>query len=223
MEKKYLNFPVAQIPYILTDRETALAAVISYAVVSYARKENIPIEAAGDFLDIEVCPGVKERAAQCHDGTKSMTSIEKDTAFEFRDGRMSDFETLCLVANLACRSIVGKHPYCLCRKNLIFSRMSGGDSIIPPSDYMPDVRKLDGDKGRRRWERVRNVLIAKYGLSVYAPLGTRGMYISYALSPEELATSVETKKMKRKSQKTSAQLKAEALSRLEKSQNVCTP
>ncbi len=226
METRYLNFPVAQIPYILTDRYKALNEVIAYAVVSYARTKGITLDAAGEFLVINVGDHdlLKENACRCHTGTRSLTSINVDTAFEFRDGRKSNFDTLCLVANLACRSIIGKHPYCLCRKNHIFSRMSGKDALINPRYYKPEVKKLDGKTGRRRWERVRDVLEAKYGLSVYAPLGTRGMYMSYVLSPEELAISVETMKMRKKqrTQKTSAQLKAEALSRLGNSPK-CTP
>ena len=219
METRYLNFPVAQIPYILTDRYEALNAVIAYAVVSYARTKGITLDAAGEFLVINVGDHglLKENACRCHTGTKSLTSINMHTAFEFRDCRKSDFDTLCLVANLACRSIIGKHSYCLVRKDLIFSRMSGEDKCIHPRFYKPKVKKLAGGGGRRRWNKVRAVLETVYGLKFYAPHGTRGMYISYDLTPEDLAFKVESMKANRKKKQArndSAELKRVAQQRL---------
>ncbi len=198
METKYLNFPVRQIPYILTDRYKAMNAIITYAVVSYARTKGITIKAAGEFFGVTPGSEIKEEAIYCHKGSNSLTSINVHTAFEFRDNRKSDFDTLCLVANLACRSIIGKRSYCLVRKDLIFSRMSGEDKCVHPHFYKPKVKKLAGEGGRRRWDKVRAVLETVYGLKIYAPHGTRGMYMSYDLTPEDLAFNVESMKANKK-------------------------
>ena len=219
METTYLNFPVAEIPFIVADRKTAMDQIMSYALVAMAKKRGITQKEAGKVLGIKIgnAESNKWEARECSRDSKSFTSIQTSMAFEFRDKSKTDFDVTCLCANLAVRSIVGKHSYFLVRKNLIFTRMSGKDKLVPPSSYKPYVKKLDGEGGRRRWDKVRTELETVYGLSVYAPRGTRGMYMSYVLSPEELAFSVESmiaRKKKRQARNNSAELQKKARQQL---------
>ena len=205
MDVRYLNFPVAQIPFIFADRENAMEEIISYALVSLTHR-GFSIEEAGNFLGIFPSANFEEtvrQARRCANNSKSQTSIRKDLAFDFRDHQKSTFDTLCLCANLAIRRIVGKRHYLLCRKDLIFSRMSGVDSVINKRFYKPYVKPLDGPNGRRRWDKVRDILRFKYGVAFYAPPGCRGFYVSYILSEENLAINVEKMIMRKRNRKKS--------------------
>ncbi len=188
---KYFNFPVAQIPEIRRDVKRAMEEIMGYSVVNLAQKRGITNEEAGAFLGITRGALINVRASSCRENTRSMTSITVNRAFEFRDNAKSDFDVLCLCANLAIRSIVGKHSFSLCRKSFIFSRMSGCDTRINENLYSSYVKPLVGANGRRRWEAVRWILRSQYGVAFYAPPGCKGFYVSYELDEPALAVSVE--------------------------------
>lgn len=197
-KKQYLNFPVSAIPDIIRGSKQTLYELISYAVVSYAEAKDVTLDAAGNHLGVNVVDsaGTKRKHdafIQQYGGCRVMTSIDTHTAFDFRDNSKSPFDNLLLGAHLACRSIVGAHPYTRTTKAMILSRMSGSGRALtaPQSKYTQEVKKLDGPNARRQWEKVFTTMQAIYGLKVYVPKGGRGYYMSYTLDPVDLATSVE--------------------------------
>lgn len=200
-EKVYLNFPISLVPPIYEDEDVyqALNNVIIYGLMLYVKKHKVSVEEAGHFLGITVrqpLESFRELYDRVSKTTTVMTSIDKKKAFYLRDARKSykdnRDEIIALCGELAVRSIVGVKEYTKCYRGMVLSRMAGFAKVIDESLYPKAIKKLSGDGGKRQWRKLISSL--KYaGCSVYTPKGSHGFYVSFRLSPIELAEKVERK------------------------------
>ncbi len=121
-----------------------------------------------------------------------MTGISKDLLFTFYKEHKTDHEIAVLMAFLAIKSILGKKSYCRITNDFLLCRMDGfrsKDEWIELSDYLKRYTT------RRGMNNLKIDLQQYYGLKIYARY-TRGFFVSFTLSMEELIKEVEIKRKK---------------------------
>ncbi len=122
----------------------------------------------------------------------AMTGINKDLLFEFYKEDKTDFEIASLIAFLAIKSILGKKSYSRITNEYLLCRMAGYNSkqdLRELPEYLTPYRK------RRGLNRIKMELQRSYGLKIYARY-TRGFFVSFSLTLEELIKEVEMKRKK---------------------------
>lgn len=122
----------------------------------------------------------------------AMTGINKDLLFEFYKEDKTDLEIASLMAFLAIKSILGKKSYTRITNEYLLCRMAGYDSKNECNE-LPEY--LTPWCKRRGLSRIKLELQKSYGLKIYARY-TRGFFVSFSLTLEELIKEVEMKRKK---------------------------
>ena len=122
----------------------------------------------------------------------AMTGINTNTLFEFYEGNQSDFDIVTLMAFLAIKSILGKKSFTRITNEYLLCRMAGYDSKNECNE-LPEY--LTPWCKRRGLNRIKLELQKSYGLKIYARY-TKGFFVSFSLSLDELIEVVETKRKK---------------------------
>mgnify|MGYP000983735085 CR=1 FL=1 len=119
-----------------------------------------------------------------------MTGISHDLLFTFYKEHKTEHEIAALMAFLAIKSILGKKSYCRVTNEHLLSRMAGFASD-KTMDELPEYLKQY--TSRRKMNSLKMELQRNYRLKIYARY-TRGFFVSFTLSLEELIREVEMKR-----------------------------
>jgi len=120
----------------------------------------------------------------------AMTGINSNLLFEFYQEYKSDHEIAVLMAFLAIKSILGKKSYTRITTDFLLCRMAGFVSkkeLTELPDYLKTYCK------RRSMNNIKLDLQKSYGLKIYGRY-TRGFFVSFKLTFEELIKEVEMKR-----------------------------
>jgi hypothetical protein len=131
-----------------------------------------------------------------------MVSINKNIMIDFENTK-SDFEVSTFRAYCAIRSILGKKPYCKATNDYLLARMQGFTSV---AEFM-GMNKSE-PIGRYQLDKIKLELQTNWGL-IYYSRQTRGFYISYRITLENLILKAEQKRQSNKVKKLK-ELKSEA-------------
>lgn len=129
----------------------------------------------------------------------AMTGINKDLLFEFYKEHKTEQEISVLMAFLAIKSILGKKSYSRITTDFLICRMAGYNSkkefltVYPEAGSGPEY--LQKYYKRRCMDQIKLELQRSYGMKIYGRY-TRGFYVSFSLSLEELIKEVEMKRKK---------------------------
>jgi hypothetical protein len=175
--------------------------VIHYAVYKHAQNLNGTlaerIKSSANYYGIELgsLKNATEGGERLHSEIpyrSPMTGINKDLLFDFYLGSKTHDEIVVLLAHLAIKSILGEKSFCRITTDYLFCRMAG----YPSMSDMPEVPvHLRPYATRRKMDRIKTELTEFYGLNIYARY-TRGFFVSFTLSLEDLIREVETKRKK---------------------------
>ncbi len=206
---KYLTFPIM----ILRDAHKDLQACIDNAFYYclYDRSLRIygDMQSAAD--DLEIIYGDLEESFEngriiyeSIDTKCPKTSISKDMIFKFYKEKKSEFEIISFLAFAAIRSILQKKKYQRITNAYLISRMAGNSRA---NDPLPSW--IDKYNNRYQLSKIKNELELKWGLKIYNQR-TRGYFVSFYLTREELCFQALAKSEKVKQAKLKIE-KAEAL------------
>jgi len=198
MADKYFNFPI-QLMRIAPNVRQLCDDIIDYCVYAQSLSlngSNAMRDAAKHF---NISLGSISRSER--DGRElynsislpaPMTGISKDLLFNFYQEHKTDHEIAVLMAFLAIKSILGKKSYCRITNEYLLCRMAGCGSIKEMTELPEYLKRYTA---RRTMNGLKNDLQRHYGLRLYARY-TRGFFVSFTLSLEELITEVEKKRKK---------------------------
>ncbi len=119
-------------------------------------------------------------------------SMPKSALFGFRDGNKSEFELVCFCVCAGLKSMLGSKPFIKTNKEAVMNR-----SIVLGEENVDIAARYST---RRLWDKVVAHLTEHWGLKYYSSY-TRGFYVSFKMSIEDLAYKAETMKDKAKIEK----------------------
>lgn len=173
--------------------------------IPYAKKK-LNIHGGSEHFDFETWQ--KYRRDKC-----PMPMIKKDTAFDFRDHKKSEFDIAQLTGFLACKSIIGQAKYKITNKDLVVARMLGFKSQRDVKvSHLSKQKRYIWEKYRKRYhfDKLTDYLEAHWRLHRYSRVGIRGFYIAKAdkISLEDLIRIAETPTRVKQKRKRKQELKA---------------
>jgi hypothetical protein len=120
-----------------------------------------------------------------------MVGINRDAFFDFYKSYKDEFERACLLAFLALKSIVGNKAYIKLDNLYLLSRMDGKPRATSSiAELSNEVSKYANDYQMRK---IKFELSQSWGLTTYSRY-TRGFYVSFTLSLEELVFEAEKRR-----------------------------
>lgn len=217
--KKYFNFPVVLLEDFLVDHVKCLNNILDYAMYDYCEKYSIDdVKRAARFFGVKLGDESKtyRNGNELFDSVPEglpKVGINKDIFFDYYDNPKVEFQKVTLLAFLAIKSVLQNKPYCNLDNNYLFARMDGkSHSIKNDSELSKELIKYKNDY---QSVKIKNELILNWGLIHYAYY-TRGFYVSFKMSLEDLIFQVEKKKRSNKLKKQKEKEKAARLAAMER-------
>jgi hypothetical protein len=211
-EETFFNFPIHLLKGFMNNSTNCLNEIMFYGVYTYSfvltnATEEEKIKSSLKYFcltsDDQVIKKVIREGSLLWTNTPQnsvMVGINRNMLFDFRDNYKTDLEKLCLLSFLAIRSIIQNKAYCKIDNNFLWSRMDGNSKSCDPSELSEDFKKYTN---RYQTDKFKTELIFNWNL-IYYSRHTRGFYVSFKLSLDELVFEAEKrrKSYKEKLQKT---------------------
>lgn len=218
-KEKYFNFPIQLLTGFITDTRKTLDNIVSYSVYENSLKlelgtEEDKMKASAKGFDLSLNNPKKSLDSGKYlynsiSHNSPRTGLSVSMFLDFYQNEQTEFEKVCLLAFLAIKSIIGNKAYCKVTNLYLWARMDGKTTTIEThEDLTPEVMKY---ANRYQTENIKNELILNWSLIYYSRY-TRGFYVSYKLSLEDLIFEAE-KKRKSTKEKQQDLLQKEALKR----------
>lgn len=199
----YFNFPIELLDGIFEDKEQILTNIRCYALYAHSLKLHKKDDAEYNFLESAKLFGVseewsaKEYEQYFNMGEALYNSIDEKVPKvglnisiwqDYYKNSKTEFDTACLTAFLAIKSIIGEKPYCRVTDLYLWSRMNGfRNSVADESQLSPYVAKYASEYQTRK---IKNTLCTGWHLLIYG-YRTRGFFVSFKLTKEDLIMQVE--------------------------------
>ena len=228
-DDKYLNFPIQLLEGFMIDSKSVLNNIMDYAVYSHGynnlefNTDFDKFKASASYYNIRFGNKKKsfENGRDLFDtlGPENpMVGIKVDMCFDYYKHYKTDFQKICLLGFLGIRSILMFKAYCKTTNDNWFSRMDGKAYKTSKEKLSKEIQKFHNEYQAKK---IKNELELNWNLNTYSRY-TRGFYVSFKLSLNELVFHAEKKRKayqekKLKTEKENARL--EALKRLEKTDN----
>ncbi len=201
-EDRYFNFPIQLLEGFLLDSRTCLNNISDYAIYSHSLSlefgddEFDLMKAAATFFNVSL--GSVNRSYQ--NGKELFDSIDERSPkvglnvsifWDYIKNDKTEFEKITLLAFLAIKSIIGSKPYCKVSNKYWLSRMDGKvGSVQCKSELTPGIRKYYTEYQTKK---IKRHLHLYWGLKDYSRY-TRGFYVSFKLSMEQLVYEAEKRR-----------------------------
>lgn len=216
-KEKYFNFPIQLLDGFLTNSHFVLSNITDFAIYENSLKLELGTEedkmkssAKGFNLTLNNPKRSSENGKLLYNSISQKsprTGLSVSMFFDFYQNEQTEFEKVCLLAFLAIKSIIGNKAYCKVTNLYLWARMDGKTTTIEtPEDLTPEVMKY---ANRYQTENIKNELILNWSLIYYSRY-TRGFYVSYKLSLEDLIFEAE-KRRKSTKEKQQKSIQKEAL------------
>lgn len=198
-KEKYFNFPIMLIREAFSDMHQVCDNIIDYAVYRHAQKlegsADKQIKDSAKYFGITLGNNSKtirngSRLLNSTPDKAVMTGLSKKAVFDFYENNKSDFEKGVLLANLAIKSILGNKSFCRITNEFLLCRMAGYGKKDEMTSLPPELEKY---QKRYHIDKLKSELQSTYGLKIYARY-TKGFFVSFSLSEEELIRQVEMKR-----------------------------
>ena len=99
-----------------------------------------------------------------------MVGINKDTWWQFKEDRKTDFEKVTLLAYLGIKSILQDKAYCKISNNFWLSRMFGSAKVLP--DYLLKLGELGKYNNHYQFRKLKSELERSWGFVTFTGRGT---------------------------------------------------
>ncbi len=194
-EIRYFNFPIQLLQGFMTEKNKVLNNIRDYAVCAeYIKREN---EGRGqDIEEIEKYFGISTNNFRngldlFNEFSETNPPLSGISVFVWNDYYQHDkshFEIACLLCFSAIKSIIGPDQCWKVTDLNCLSRMDGKPHIVSyPDELSPEIIKYNT---RYRMIKIRESLKKSWGLEYYSH-HTRGVYVSFKLSLDDLAEKAE--------------------------------
>jgi hypothetical protein len=204
---KYFNFPVQLLKGFILDHKFCLNNILDYALYEHSLKmehgdEMEKFLASASFFGVEL--GNPEAAFNT--GETLYLHIPKNSPkvginlkifWDFLKNYKCEFQKICLLGHLAMKSILQNKAYCKTTNKYWLSRMDGRVKSRNNEDLSPEIRKYANEYQTKK---IKNALVDSWNLITYSYF-TRGFYVSYKLTLDDLAYEAELKREKTKTKK----------------------
>lgn len=198
---KYLNFPIQLLQGFMLDESTCLTNICDYAIYAkslefkYGEGDLNKFQNVSNFygLNFDSIEDNYLNGSLLYDSfvNPPMTGLNVKIFKDFRDNKKSVFEKVSFLAFLALRSILGTKSYCQITNKYWLSRMDGKAKTIQcKSELSQELRKYISEYQTKKMKRE---LHLNWGLKDYS-MHTRGFFVSFKLSMDELVLKVEKRR-----------------------------
>ncbi|MEL4306729.1 hypothetical protein [Joostella sp. CR20] len=199
--ERYFNFPIQLLNGFMGDSVGVLQRICDYAVYDHYLKLDQGTKAQklkaveryfGMILHNSNNSYAKGEALRRSIPVNSpKVGINRNVWFDYCKNHKTDFEKISLLGFLAIKSIVQNKTYCKVTNRFWLSRMDGLIKSVSKDDELSDEIK----KYANRWQltKIKEELIISWGLVHYSRF-TRGFYVSFKLSLEDLIYQAEKKR-----------------------------
>ena len=199
-EAKYFNAPIQLWADFMSDDRKGLSDVFDYAI--YAHTLNLTegteaqkFKAACKFFYVtsgDDSKSIKNGKKLLRDADPKAPKVGINTTvwFDFYKNPKTEYDKVCLLAFLAIKSIVQNKPYTKLDNRFWLSRMAGNANSCDLKTLPEWIQKYSNEYQTKKLKiELRN----NWGLVTYSRY-TRGFYVSFKLSLEDLVFEAEKRR-----------------------------
>lgn len=196
---EYYNFPIQLVQGFMEDSKQSLLNISHYCIyrIFYENFEKYDGTFTGyqractDFgMEYKNVADAYKNGMELYNATidkSPMVGMSSSIYWDYFTNEKTEFEKICLLGDLAFKSILGAKSYIKLDNKYWFSRIDGSVKSID--------KELISDKVRRflneyQTKKIKNELIANWGLASYSRYN-RGFYVSYKMTLDDLAYHAE--------------------------------
>ncbi|MDM1072164.1 hypothetical protein HX001_06600 [Empedobacter brevis] len=227
----YYNFPIQLVNGFLDDSKKVLIDISHYCIYrvfsdnfeKYSGSFAGYQKACDDFgVEFKNVATAYQNGKTLYDATidkSPMVGMSSELYWDYMNNEKTDFEKVCLLGDLAFKSILGAKSYIKLDNKYWFSRMDGSVKSISKEELSP---KLQRYLNEYQTKKIKNQLIANWGLASYSRYN-RGFYVSYRMSLDDLAYHAEKIRKSTQDKKIKNDVKSaheKAMERLEKESKI---
>lgn len=201
VDEKYINFPIQLLNDFIVDDNKCLNNIMDYGCYQHSLKleHGTPIEAfksASHYFGISIGNLNKsfKNGHQLHDSipeNSPKVGISLTILWDYYKNHKTEFEKLCLLGFLAIKSIIQNKAYCKITNDYWISRMDGKCTVF--NGFFGLSEQLLKYKKEYWFRKIKTELILNWGLKHYSR-HTRGFYVSFKLSLEDLVFEAEKRR-----------------------------
>lgn len=183
-QPKYFNFPIVLLEGFLDNTKDCLDNIWDYALYIQSQKyewiiDEDRISSADKYFGVRT--GDKQKTYDNGEGLfesippKTPTSkINISVWFEYYNNKKTEFEKVCLLANIAILSTNKGKPYSKVEKHFLYSRMDGkvkkiGSDLVDEKLIFPDPKvtnelseKIKKYATHRYWQKIKKELVENW-------------------------------------------------------------
>jgi len=199
---RYFNFPICLIKEYFNKNYNTLRNIFCYSIYCFVLKKGTSnveyaIKEALKYYKVSF----NNESALYNDGkelynsiqrNEALTGIETSIFWDYQKNEKTEIEKVVLLAYLSIKSILGTKTYCKTNKELLFSRMSGNTKTTNSIN-----NELIKHLTRYNFEKIITELKLNWNLKYYS-YHTKGFYVSFKLTLEELMTKCEVNRQSNK-------------------------
>jgi hypothetical protein len=200
-DEMYFNFPIQLLDGFMSNPDKSLYNISKYVVYKNSLKleYGTPLgrfKDSADFYNLNfsnLSNALKEAEAIYSNIPEKAPNagLNLSIFWDFLSNNKTEFDKICLLAFLGIKSILGNKSYCKVTNLYLWSRMDGKtNTIVEVSELSNEVRKY---ANRYQSENIKNELILNWHLIYYSRY-TRGFYVSFKMSLEDLIFEAEKKR-----------------------------
>ena len=200
IDEKYFNFPIQMLSGFLENSTKCLDDIFEYAIYQHSLKlegtETERFKASckwfgviPDNINKNVRKG-KELIQNTPEGSPHI-GISKTMWFEFYQNEKTEFEKVCLLGYLAIKSILKTKPHWKLDNKFWLSRMDGKVKAVTELwELSESIKKYSTEY---QTVKIKTELRNNWGLVTYSRY-TRGFYVSFDLTLEQLVFEAEKRR-----------------------------
>lgn len=220
-DERYFNFPIQLLKGFMIDDNKALNDICNYAIYENSLKlilgeselENMKDSAKFFNLTLGSVKQSLENGKSLYNNVPQISpkvGLNLSIFWDFIKNDKSEFDRICLLGFLAIKSILQKNTYCKIDNKFWLSRMDGNSKSV--NDYGELSTPIKQFANEYQTKKIKTALRDNWGLVTYSR-HTRGFYVSYSLTLEQLIYEAEKRRKSTKEKQYKIQEK-EALKRV---------
>lgn len=211
---RFFNFPIQLLTKFLNNKTSVLEDILDYAVyakaMSLKRYSDQPNgkEALKYFkvnsVNLQLTLDTGKLLYESIPKNSPKVGLNTTIWLKYYKDDKSEFEDITLLAFLALKSILGTKPYCKVVNKYWLARMDGKLCSIKNLDELsPEIQKYSTEY---QTVKIKKALEDSWGLKTYS-FHTRGFYVSFNMTLEDLAFNAERLKQSNKNREYQAHKK----------------
>ena len=205
-EERYFNFPIQLLKGLPYEKKETMNSILYYSVYDHALNQleegtiKQRFKSSVKYYQVKL-QDVNDALASgeyLHDLLGPRTpkvGLRTEIFWDFYKNYKTEFEVTCLLAYLSLKSIVQNKPYCKITNLYMFSRMDGEARTLDSAEDITEGLKWYHTEYQIK--KIKAELAENWNVVFYGRY-TRGFYVSFKMTLEDLVYEVEKKRKARK-------------------------